>query len=117
LVRVSSDREGSTTTYEFSGRQRSGCHLEIDVIAPRQLEEIEIQLPNFTQVPERARRAVNRRLPNFEPSYVEESRRPQANGGFAVFYEIEGTSKGQGYEATVDANGTSVEVERLDEGS
>lgn len=98
LRRFGTQTNGGITVYEFVGRQANGCLIEVDAIRLNRIEEIEKELPSLAQVPEAVHRRLNRELPNFRITLVEQSTRPQPRPRpipplepGRVFYEIEGT--------------------------
>lgn len=128
LTRYDIEDEDTGRVYELRGRQSNGCQVEIDVLAPNRVEEIEVQLAALSGVPAAVRNRLNATLPasSFRVGFIERSQRPQPPKavppltGIATFYEIEGTctraianicTAGQVVEATINSNGTTIETE------
>lgn len=98
LRRFGTQKKGGITVYEFVGRQANGCLIEIDAIRLNRIEEIEQELPSSAQVPEAVHRRLNRELPDFQITLIEQSTRPQSRPRpipplepSHIFYEIRGT--------------------------
>lgn len=98
LRRFGTQKNGGVIVYEFVGRQANGCLIEVDAIRLNRIEEIEKKLPSLAQVPDAVHRRLNRELPNFQITLIEQSTRPQPRPRpipplepSRVFYEIEGT--------------------------
>lgn len=91
-----------TKTVEFANEIAADnfCNLEVDVLAgTNKTEEIEEQLPSFSQLPPAVFNRLKRELPNYTVTFIEKSTRPGLRPvppltPNTVVYEIEGTCNG-----------------------
>jgi hypothetical protein len=98
LGRFNIHTNNGIAVYEFVGRQANGCLIEVDAIRLNRIEEIEKELPSLAQVPVAVHTRLDRELPDFQITLIEQSTRPQPRPRpvpplepSRVFYEIRGT--------------------------
>lgn len=98
--------EDGTEIYEIQGKFLDGQRVEIDVLKNGDVQEYELEFTE-AQVPGAVRKAIQKRLPGFKPSYIEAS---HSASGKVMRYEFEGTLGGQKIDIEVSADGRKIEV-------
>lgn len=87
--------------YEFAGTGADGMGYEVDVMEDGSIEEVEMEIM-MEAVPAEVSAALEAEMPGFEPTYIEESTRPEG----VIVYEFEGEFDGQTIDAEINADGT-----------
>lgn len=99
--RYAYEDEDGVRIYEFEAIDPDGRHVEVDVLANGELQEIEWE-KTISEVPIDVRMELFRRYPNIKIAFIELSIR--ANG--TTYYEFEG----------IDTNNKFIDVEIIDDG-
>lgn len=94
---VSSD---DVLEYELSGKNANGKQVEVDVTADGSIREIESEITP-EEVPQNVVSKLKAYLPDFKPSFVEKSQRPN----FIDWYEFEGVHNGREIDVEITASG------------
>ena len=110
IVSAHTDPEGDFLTYEFVGAAPGILGFEIDIFPDGKLEEIEQVIP-ASMVPTDVLARLTTFFPNFQPTTVEKSTRPGANGLTAVWYEFEGRLRGAEVDIEINASTLSILIE------
>ncbi len=93
-------------TYEIQGSFASGRKIEVDLFENGEVEEYEIEF-NKQDVPMAVLKGIERKIPGFEPTFIEASHSPS---GKVLKYEFEGTVNGNHMDIEVSADGRRIEV-------
>jgi hypothetical protein len=89
--------------YEITGKTKDGKRIEVDVSAEGKLHEVETEV-QASDMPDAAMKLVKTYLPDFAPTLVEKSARPNN----VTFYELEGTVSGREVDIEVNEAGTEI---------
>jgi hypothetical protein len=110
IVSAQTDPEGDFLTYEFTGAAPGILGFEIDVLPDGKVEEVEQVIP-ASSVPTNVLARLTTFFPNFQPTLVEKSTRPAANGLTAVWYEFEGRLRTEEVDIEINASSLSILIE------
>ncbi len=98
--------DDGTKVYEIQGRLEGGRRVEVDVLENGRIQEYEVEFTQ-DQVPGAVLKAIQKKLPGFEPTYIEAS---HSASGKVTKYEFEGTLGGQKIDIEVSADGRRITV-------
>ena len=98
--------EDGTEVYEVLGKRLDGKRVEVDILKNGDIQEYELEFTE-AQVPGAVLMAIQKKLPGFQPSYIEAS---HSASGKVMRYEFEGTLGGQSIDIEVSASGRTIEV-------
>lgn len=105
--RAQTETEGDgTTVYEIQGTLDGGQRVEVDVLETGRIQEYELEFDE-EQVPGAVLKAIQRKLPGFEPTYIEAS---HSASGKVIQYEFEGMMGDQKIDIEVSADGRRIVV-------
>jgi len=98
--------DDGTQTYEIQGILADGRKVEVDVLENGKIEEFEVE---FTQdlVPGAVLKALEKKLPDFEITYIEASHSASKK---VIKYEFVGTLAGKKLDVEVSADGRKIEL-------
>lgn len=92
--------------YEIQGLMNDGRHVEVDVSSDGDVEEIEIEFSKDL-VPGAVMKAIEDKLPGFNPAYIEASHSASKK---VIQYEFEGDIGGKKMDIEVSADGRKIVV-------
>ncbi|MBT8148042.1 MAG: hypothetical protein KJN90_14385 [Gammaproteobacteria bacterium] len=98
--------EDGIEVYEILGKLPDGMRVEVDILKNGDIQEYELEFSE-TQVPGAVLKAIQKKLPGFQPSYIEAS---HSASGKVTRYEFEGTLGDQSIDIEVSASGRKIEV-------
>ena len=98
--------EDGTEVYEILGKLSNGKRVEVDILKNGAIQEYELEFTE-AQVPGAVLMAIQKKLPGFQPSYIEAS---HSASGKVMRYEFEGTLGDQRIDIEVSASGRKIEV-------
>ncbi len=98
--------EDGTEVYEVLGKLSNGRRVEVDILNNGAIQEYELEF-TYAQVPGAVLKAIQKKLPGFQPSYIEAS---HSASGKVIRYEFEGTLGDQSIDIEVSASGRTIEV-------
>ena len=104
-AQVETEQDG-TEVYEILGRLPDGQRIEVDILKNGDIQEYELEF-NESQVPAAVLGAIQKKLPGFQPKYIEAS---HSVSGKVIRYEFEGTLGDQDIDIEVSASGRKIEV-------
>ena len=110
ILTAQTDPEGEFVTYEFTGAAAGSIGFEIDIFPDGSVDEVE-EIIESSEVPADVLAQLLEFFPNFTPTLVEKSTRPQDNGLNGVWYEFEGRLRGQDVDVEVNALTKSILLE------
>jgi hypothetical protein len=98
--------EDGTEVYEILGKLPDGKRVEVDILKNGDIQEYELEFTD-AQVPGAVLKAIQNKLPGFQPNYIEAS---HSASGKVMRYEFEGTLGDQSIDIEVSASGRKIEV-------
>ena len=98
--------EDGTGVYEIQGKLPNGRRIEVDILKNGDIQEYELEFTE-AEVPGAVLKAIQLKLPGFQPSYIEAS---HSASGKVMRYEFEGTLGDQSIDIEVSASGRTIEV-------
>jgi len=98
--------DDGTKVYEIQGKLKDGRRIEVDVLENARVQEYELEF-TAAQVPGAVLKGIQKKLPGFEPTYIEAS---HSASGKVMQYEFEGTLGGQKIDIEVSADGRRIVV-------
>ena len=96
------DDDEGTQTYELSGQDASGKHIEVDVLADGTVEEVEQQI-DIADLPAAVKATWDAEMAGVTPTMIEKSTRPDNT----IVYEFEGERDGQAFDAEINEDGSN----------
>jgi hypothetical protein len=98
--------DDGTLVYEIQGTLEDGRKVEVDVLENGRIQEFEVE---FTKdlVPGAVLKAIEKKLPGFEPTYIEASHSASKK---VVQYEFVGELGGEKMDIEVSASGRRIEI-------
>lgn len=103
FTRIGYEDETGERIYEFEGTASDGRHIEVDVLASGQLEEIEME-QYLDEVPVEVRIELSISYPDFKAKFIEMSARPDGT----IVYEFEGLESGQPADVEILDDGRAI---------
>lgn len=103
--RFADAEETSVRVYELEAQDANGRHIELDILSDGTLEEIEFE-KTWDEVPIAVQIELNLHSPDFTPSFIEASVRPDGS----TVYEFEGHVKGEFADIEILENGVSISL-------
>jgi uncharacterized membrane protein YkoI len=107
---ANTETEAGKKIYEIQGTA-GGKTLEIDVAEDGTLDEVETEI-QMSELPDAVTKAIMAKLPKFQATKVEESRRTSG-----TYYEVEGADGGKNWDVEIKADGTGLTSKELTKGS
>ena len=104
-AQVETEDDG-TRVYEIQGSLEGGRRIEVDVLENGRIQEYEVEFTR-DQVPGAVFKGIQKKLPGFEPTYIEAS---HSASGKVMKYEFEGKLGGQKIDIEVSADGRRITV-------